>query len=417
MHKMTALAFLVASLVTPCSGAFSQDFGDMLEARDKLNIKILEWLPAKGEYKEWTAVGGEYSISGDGRLRIPFVGEIDTTGQSLDTLTRRIADGLQSGLSLHTRPEVSLEVLTRSPVYIIGGVETPGRIEFTPGLTALKAVASAGGFYRGAGGTMRLERDVILAEGDLVKAREAASRLKAQIARLGAEAEASDDVSAKVPERDRNNVAPFLAEEQQLLDVRREARLSQIEGLRSRKKLAEGQIKAIDEKTANLTRQAKLTSTQLTDIQSLVGKGLSVASRALELERLVADIEGRVLDLNIARLTASLEINQAERDEADLTTTFKTAVANDLQKANASLASTLQDIQRSDALVREATLIAPERLMDRAGNLEIGIRLFRTRLSGGQASTVEIGKDDLLKAGDTLQVQLDLGRSTEASVR
>src|SRR3712207_7252765 len=46
----------------------------------------------------------------------------------------------------------------------------------SPGLTVLQAITLAGGFYRGGGGTLRLERDAINAEADLRTSEETADR-------------------------------------------------------------------------------------------------------------------------------------------------------------------------------------------------------------------------------------------------
>ena len=196
--RIFGLVALTALLSFSLSGesARAQAPVDAAAPQDKLQLKVLEWLPAKGEYREWTAVGGEYMVSPERTITVPFVGTVSTASRSLGALAGDIADALQRGLSLPTRPEVSIEMIARAPVYVLGGVETPGKVEFTPGLTALQAIALAGGFYRGGGGSMRLERDTINAEGDLREARDASARLQARVARL--EAELADAAQIKL---------------------------------------------------------------------------------------------------------------------------------------------------------------------------------------------------------------------------
>ena len=402
---LVALAALL-SLSLPGVSAHAQAPVDAAAPQDKLQLKVLEWLPAKGEYREWTAVGGEYMVSPERTITVPFVGTVTTESRSLSALASDIADALQRGLSLPTRPEVSIEMLSRAPVYVLGGVETPGKVEFTPGLTALQAIALAGGFYRGGGGSMRLERDTINAESDLRQARDASARLQARIARLEAELADAAQIKTDASQANAKALAPFIAEEQSILDVRREARESSIETLTNRRQLAIDQLKALDEKAANLDRQVSLTRKQLGDVQSLVDKGLTVATRAYDLERTLTDLEGRRLDLEIGRLSTELEINEAERDKADLLTEFRTSVAADLQSARSELTQKNLEIERAGALVREATIIAPEKLMDRAGNVTVSVRIFLTRTVGKSASTVEIGKDDMIQSGDTIQVEM-----------
>ena len=66
------------------TAAMAQTAPDAISPQDKLQLKVLEWLPAKGEYKEWTAVGGEYTVASDNTVSIPFVGAISTAQRSPD---------------------------------------------------------------------------------------------------------------------------------------------------------------------------------------------------------------------------------------------------------------------------------------------------------------------------------------------
>lgn len=378
---------------------------DAAGPQDKLLLKVLEWIPAKGEYREWTAVGGEYSVSPNRTITVPFVGTVSTGSLALSALSESIAESLQRGLSLPTRPEVSIEVISRAPIYVLGGVETPGKVEFTPGMTALQAVALAGGFYRGGGGSMRLERDTINAEVDLRGARDASLRLRARIARLEAELADIKQIRVDADGQDAKTLASFLAEEQNLLEVRRQARDSSIASLDSRRQLALDQVNTVNEKAKNLDHQIELTRKQLADIKSLVDKGLTVATRAFDLERTLTELEGRRLDLEIGRLSTTLEINEAERDKADILTEFRTSVATDLQAARSELTQKSIEIDRATALLRESTIIAPRKLAERGGN--VSIRIFVTRVISNRASTVEISQGDTIEAGDTVQVQLE----------
>ncbi|KQT51001.1 hypothetical protein ASG43_07090 [Aureimonas sp. Leaf454] len=405
MKQLLSGAFLcIAALST---SANAQEARNQIGPQDRLSIKVLEWLPAKGEYKEWTAVGGEYAVEPGATINMPFAGEISVAGQSTADLSRVIAESLRKNLSLPLRPDVGVEIVGRSPIYIIGGVEQPGKVDFTPGLTAIEAVALAGGFYRGGNGTLRLEREIITAEADLDVARDSAARLVARIDRL--ETELADgtviELDAKQPLADRAKA--FLPEEQRLLEIRKQARESQLESLRSRRSLSLEQLKSLDEKSINLDRQVKLAREQLDGVESLVGRGLTVASRRFELERTLSDLEGRVLDLQNARLAAQLEANEAERLGADVVTQFKTQAANELQSARAELSKAEIGIAQGEQLIRESSVIAPEKLIDRAGNFRVGIRFFRTTTIAGAPTTTEIDKDTVLQGGDTLQVQMD----------
>lgn len=404
MFRAALVAAVVGSLASVSLAAGPVD---AVGPQDRLRLKVLEWLPAKGEYREWAAVGGEYTVAPDLTIAVPFVGNVSVAAQSLSALSGTVADALQKGLSLPTRPEVIVDVAARTPVYVIGGVETPGKVEFTPGLTAMQAVALAGGFYRGGGGSMRLERDTINAESDLSEARDAAIRLRARLVRLEAELAGSDTLGGD-PSKNSPEFAAVLAEEQGIFDVRSQARLSQLDSAKSRRELAVEQLTAIDEKAASLDRQIESTRKQLADVQKLVDKGLTLASRQYELERTLSDLEGRLLDLQIGRLSTTLAINEAERDQLDILTDFRTTVANELQATRSQLAEKTIAIARASALLHESSVIAPDKLMDRAGGMSVAVHFLLTRKTGDHSATVEISKDEVIEAGDTIQVQMDI---------
>lgn len=93
-------------------------------------------------------LSGEFSVDGSGRIALPLIGEVEATGNSPRDLEARIAKRLSDGYVRD--PKVSVEVLTFRPFYIIGEVNKPGQFPYASGMTALSAVAAAGGYtYRG----------------------------------------------------------------------------------------------------------------------------------------------------------------------------------------------------------------------------------------------------------------------------
>ncbi|HYE49316.1 MAG TPA: polysaccharide biosynthesis/export family protein [Azospirillaceae bacterium] len=93
-------------------------------------------------------LSGEFAVDGAGRVAMPLVGEIDAKGLSARELEKRIAQRLSEGYVKDAR--VSAEVLTFRPFYVIGEVNNPGQFPYASGMTALNAIAMAGGHtYRG----------------------------------------------------------------------------------------------------------------------------------------------------------------------------------------------------------------------------------------------------------------------------
>jgi polysaccharide export outer membrane protein len=89
----------------------------------------------------------EYVLDGNGVLSFPLIGNIPANGVTTSQLQQTIAAKLDPDYLRN--PSVSAEVLTRRPFYVIGEVHKPGNYPYVTDLTALNAVAMAGGFtYR-----------------------------------------------------------------------------------------------------------------------------------------------------------------------------------------------------------------------------------------------------------------------------
>ena len=90
---------------------------------------------------------GEFSLDGNGVLAFPLIGNVEASGQTTSQLQQVIASRLDPDYLRN--PSVSAEVITRRPFYVIGEVQKPGNYPYVTDMTALNAVAMAGGYtYR-----------------------------------------------------------------------------------------------------------------------------------------------------------------------------------------------------------------------------------------------------------------------------
>ena len=90
---------------------------------------------------------GEYSLDGNGVLAFPLIGNVPAQGVTTSQLQKTIATKLSPDYLVS--PSVSAEVVTRRPFYVIGEVRKPGNYPYVTDMTAVNAVAMAGGFtYR-----------------------------------------------------------------------------------------------------------------------------------------------------------------------------------------------------------------------------------------------------------------------------
>jgi polysaccharide export outer membrane protein len=89
-------------------------------------------------------LSGDFTVDGAGFIRLPLVGEVQAAGYTAQQLEGAIATTLSPAYL--KSPRVAVEVATYRPFYIIGAVNRPGQYPYVDHMTALNAVALAGGF-------------------------------------------------------------------------------------------------------------------------------------------------------------------------------------------------------------------------------------------------------------------------------
>ena len=90
-------------------------------------------------------LSGRFRLGGDGDLALPLAGEIDAGRLTTRELEQAIAARLRERNYL-LDPQVSVQVLTYRPFYIVGQVRRPGEYEYQNGMTLINAAALAGGY-------------------------------------------------------------------------------------------------------------------------------------------------------------------------------------------------------------------------------------------------------------------------------
>ena len=89
---------------------------------------------------------GEYTLDGNGVLAFPLIGNVPANGSTTTELQQKIAAKLQPEYLVN--PNVSAEIVNRRPFYVIGEVLKPGNYPYVSDITAVNAIAMAGGFTR-----------------------------------------------------------------------------------------------------------------------------------------------------------------------------------------------------------------------------------------------------------------------------
>jgi len=92
-------------------------------------------------------LGGTFAVTGEGKVSVPLVGDVQAAGLSAPELQASLEAVYRQGYLKD--PKVNVEVLKFRPFYILGEVKLPGEYPYDNGMTVVKAVAMAQGFtYR-----------------------------------------------------------------------------------------------------------------------------------------------------------------------------------------------------------------------------------------------------------------------------
>jgi polysaccharide export outer membrane protein len=91
-------------------------------------------------------LSGERQVDGAGTFTFPLIGNVQAGGLS----SGELEDLLETKLKEYMRqPNVSVEIVSYRPFYIVGEVRRPGSYPYVDGMTVMNAIAIAGGFtYR-----------------------------------------------------------------------------------------------------------------------------------------------------------------------------------------------------------------------------------------------------------------------------
>src|SRR6478735_4828391 len=122
--------------------------GPKLAPQTKLRLTIVQWMPTKGQYEAWGALGGDFVVSSAGTVTFPVLGTMTVGDMDADQLSSEIAKQLQTKIGLVDKPAATVEIVEYPPFYMVGDVFKPGDYKYHEGLTVLQAVAMGGGLLR-----------------------------------------------------------------------------------------------------------------------------------------------------------------------------------------------------------------------------------------------------------------------------
>ncbi|WP_244530056.1 polysaccharide biosynthesis/export family protein [Rhizobium sp. NFR07] len=315
---------LLAGLATPALAD-----GSPIAPQTKIRLTIVQWIPAKGEYERWEALGGEHTISDDGVIILPFLGSLSVGDLDSAGLTNEIAKRLQEKIGLVRTPAVTIEILEYPPIYVVGDVTRPGEYKFRPGLTVLQSLALGGGPPRPAS---QQQSQTIKLAADMKEIDNSLLRSAAKLSRLQAEMAGTTEIAFEPPVGvDRQYAVGIYDEEKAIAQARANALERQSKALTELRDLLTSEIGALEEKLKGSDGNIKSAEEQLAIVRTLVEKGATVASRQLDLERLLTTYRSDRLDLVTAIMRGRQAISETTRNLEGLQDTQRSEIATEIQ--------------------------------------------------------------------------------------
>ena len=359
-----------------------------------------------------TDLSGEFPVAPDGTIALPLAGTIEAAGLAPATLSEQIEQAL-----LQYIPGISVSVTTAkfAPVFVVGEVQSPGRYEYRPGMTALELFALAGGMRRG-----QPERDpstlqIIQSRQDLV---DTELQMFAQhVTRDRVRAELEDVDYAGAMPGDAGGVPGGEAEKRMIE--------SQVTLFRIRKAAHEALEKGIvanaasyDEEIATLNRSIELHDQEIGLLEedvaaqkSLVERGLTAKSSLREIERLLSSTRRDALELRSCLARARQNKLGIELRRTELAGLRRDEAAKQLQDIEVSLARLTV---RRDGLSRTIGELARSSGSDVMAATEAQPSYRIMRLVDGGYRQVEATEQEPIRPNDILTVRLPDLRATAA---
>jgi protein involved in polysaccharide export with SLBB domain len=382
----------VLAMVPATAGAGDYKLG----ITDRVKIKV----------QEWPDLDGVYTVTPDGTVSLPLIGNINVVGRHLSDLAQDISDRLQRRSAGSERALAAVEIAQYRPFAITGDVQHPGEYPYRPGLTVIEAISIAGGYYRPELGLLRLGRDVVTANGEIRTQSVKLNQLLAREARLSAGLDGRENITLPpelAPKKDDPRIAAILKNEQATLALENGVKRADRAAYESIKSLYENEIGTLRGQIEALGQEQSSIDTQLKQMRSMAARGLALAPTMFALERSLGQVNSQQMSAQTAIVRAQESITLAEQKVTQAQQERDRVDRKDLQQTKDEIAEPRTKIRTQTLLLHEAQTGAPaearERLSsnDDRGDFTILRRDGDTMREVTANETTLVDPDDIIK--------------------
>ena len=243
---------------------------------------------------ERTELTGEYTVQLDGNVMIPIMGPQKLAGASYLAAQRQLQTAYQSLFGQKAR--VSMTIVNREPVYVLGSVAKPGSYDFSGGMTVLHVIAQAGGINLGnRSDAYDLVRESQRLDLSLKREKKLLARLDVLKAeRAGEKAKASD----KLVQQAGNAAEALVAEVEQVRKLARTERDLRIASLDTSLSLADRELAAQRERIVHIRSNSDNKSERVSMLKDLASRGAGNSYQYLQAKSELSDVQERLTEVN-----------------------------------------------------------------------------------------------------------------------
>jgi polysaccharide biosynthesis/export protein ExoF len=307
---------------------------------DSLRILFLEQVggatgaePDALNVVERTELTGEYTVQLDGSVMIPIMGPQKLAGASYPAAQRQLQAAYQSLFGQKAR--ISMTIVSREPVYVLGSVAKPGSYDFSGGMTVLHVIAQAGGINLGnRSDAYDLVRESQKLDLSLKREKKLLARLDVLKAeRAGEKAKASD----KLVQQAGNDAEELVAEVELVRKLARTERDLRIASLDTSISLADRELAAQRERIAHIRSNSDNKSERVSMLKDLASRGAGNSYQYLQAKSELSDVQERLTEVNALITQVEDRRSQSSNEKSKIITEARIELEREIAAAEDQL--------------------------------------------------------------------------------
>jgi polysaccharide biosynthesis/export protein ExoF len=339
-------------------GALVLALGDRLKVSFFEKVEAADDAPsgnaAASNIVERVELTGEYVVQQDGNLFLPLVGPTAVAGKT----TQQVQDAMRKAFqrTFGRDAKISLVIVEREPVYVVGPIARPGAFKYSPGMTVLHAIALAGGFEGASADVMQY----LEAMRETERVQKTVERLKILLARsavlmgerLGQQTESSPRLIELAGAAAAEALLADVARVRKLAAASREAQIAALDAVIS---ATRKELKSLHARSALIQANIDARQERLNELSSLRDRGSGSGFTLLQARTDVGDVQERLQDIWVAVSRAELRLAQSEQERVKVLTDAEIDRDRDLLQTESEIAQEVVALGMSRHLVSTIT--------------------------------------------------------------